>query len=293
MVRRIDVNCDMGEGFGAYTIGDEAALLRWISSANIACGFHAGDATVMRRTVRLCLERGVRIGAHPGLPDLQGFGRRTMALSAGEIYDIMLYQIGALMGIAQAEGGAVEHIKPHGALYHMAESDPIISEAIAQAVAKVAPAAALVGLSRGVLTGAGAALGLSVRHEAFADRGYRQDGTLLPRSVPGAVLTEPAQAAEQALMIAKDGSVRTKDGKVIHVYADTLCIHGDGPHALQHAQAISNALSQAGIVMGGTANEIEGTGPGGRSESLTSPDKASGAIIYSKPSHKTLPPAER
>lgn len=243
----IDLNCDMGESFGTYRLGNDEELLRWVSSANIACGFHAGDASVMRRTVRLCLEQGVHIGAHPGLPDLQGFGRRPMAIKPEQIYEIALYQIGALQSIARAEGGQVEHIKPHGALYHMAESDPEIAASIARAAADAGGELALFGLSGGRLIAAGRAHGLRVRQEAFADRAYRIDGSLLPRGEPGAVATDPAVAARQALRLAREGEAATTDGKLVSVAVDTICIHGDSPHALDHVRSIHEALTKHGI----------------------------------------------
>lgn len=246
----MDLNCDMGESFGAYAIGDDGELLRWVSSANIACGFHAGDASVMRKTVLLCLERNVGLGAHPGLPDLQGFGRRTMALPPEYIYEITLYQIGALQAIARAEGGRLGHVKPHGALYHMAEADDRIAEAIAKATARAGGELALVGLSGGRLAAAGTALGLPVRHEAFADRAYRSDGSLMPRSEPGAVLGDPEAAARQALQLARDATAETGQGARVHVVADTICIHGDNPQAADYAKAIHRTLTAAGIGIG-------------------------------------------
>ncbi|TLS52963.1 5-oxoprolinase subunit PxpA [Paenibacillus antri] len=245
----IDLNCDTGESYGAYRLGDDDALLRRVSSANVACGFHAGDATVMRRTVRTCLAHGVRIGAHPGLPDLQGFGRRAMALSPDDVYDIALYQIGALQAIAAAEGGRVEHVKPHGALYHMAEADDSIAEALARAASRTG-GLTLVGLSGGRLVAAGRAASVPVWEEAFADRAYRSDGALLPRSSPGAVLDSPSAAAEQALRLARDGEAIANDGQAVSLKVDTICIHGDGPHAAETADAIRAALAAAGIRIG-------------------------------------------
>ncbi len=245
----IDLNCDTGEGYGAYRIGDDDALLRRVSSANIACGFHAGDATVMRRTVRSCLALGVRIGAHPGLPDLQGFGRRAMALSADDVYDMTLYQIGALQAIAGAEGGRVEHVKPHGALYHMAESDDRVAEAIARAAARTG-GLTVVGIAGGRLVAAARASGLSAWEEAFADRAYRKDGGLMPRSAAGAVLVDPAAAARQALRLAKTGEAEAACGGIVRMRVDTICIHGDGPRAAELADAIRLTLEHEGIRIG-------------------------------------------
>ncbi|MCI3920144.1 LamB/YcsF family protein [Paenibacillus sp. TRM 82003] len=251
MSRVIDINCDMGEGFGAYAIGGDDALVAWVSSANIACGFHAGDPSVMRRTVKSCLAAGVAIGAHPGLPDRQGFGRRSMALTAEEVFEIVVYQIGALQAIARAEGGSMGHVKPHGALYHMAETDRNVSEAIVRAVASASPDAALVGFSQGRLVAAGEAAGLRVRHEAFADRTYRRDGTLTPRTEPGAVIAAAAAAAAQALDLATNGRVRTAEGEWIPIRADTICLHGDAREAPAFAEAIHRALAERGIHIGG------------------------------------------
>jgi len=242
----IDLNADIGESFGGSASGSDEALLRWISSANIACGFHAGDAKTMRRTVHACLQSGVRIGAHPGLPDLQGFGRRAMALSAEEVYEITLYQIGALQAIAAAEGGSVAHVKPHGALYHMAEADEGIASAIARATEKASPGAALVGISGGRLIAAGKEAGLRILEEAFADRAYDRLGKLLPRTSPGAVL-DIEESARQAVRLARDGMARTSDGETIRVRADTICLHGDEPLAAERAEAVNRALTQAGF----------------------------------------------
>lgn len=255
MIATIDINCDMGEGFGAYELGNDEALLRRVSSANIACGFHAGDPAVMRRTVRKCLAAGVAIGAHPGLPDMQGFGRRAMALRAEEVFDIVVYQIGALQAFARAEGGRMGHVKPHGALYHMAEVDRDIAAAIARAVSAAAPESALVGFSQGTLVAEGEAAGLRVRHEAFADRTYRNDGTLAPRTEHGAVLSDPEAVAAQAVELALAGRVKSSGGEWVRVRVDTICLHGDGPQALAFAEAIHRSFANRGIRIGGESNE--------------------------------------
>lgn len=248
----IDLNCDMGEGYGIYRCGDDAELLRHVTSANIACGFHAGDPTVMKRTVRLCLERNVALGAHPGLPDLQGFGRRRMAIPAEEIHDLVLYQIGALHAIAAAEGGRLVHVKPHGALYHMAGEDEAVAAAVAEAVERAADAAGhplmLVALPAGKLAQAGARRGIAVLREAFADRRYAADGSLAPRSAPGSVLTAE-EAAGQALSIARDGTALAAGGSRIRIAADTICLHGDTPGAAATAAAIRQRLQAAGIAV--------------------------------------------
>ncbi|WP_248930151.1 LamB/YcsF family protein [Paenibacillus hamazuiensis] len=246
---RIDLNSDMGESFGAYRIGQDERLLDYVSSANIACGFHAGDPGVMRRTVRLCLDRGVAIGAHPGLPDLAGFGRRELKITAGEAYELTVYQIGALQAFVRAEGGALRHVKPHGALYNMAAADPALAAAIAEAVQRVDPALVLFGLAGSELIRAAARIGLRAAAEAFADRAYRPDGALAPRSERGAVIADAEAAARQAVRIARQRSVTATDGHDIVVAADTLCIHGDGPHALEFAARIRQELEAAGVTV--------------------------------------------
>ncbi|GAA4437578.1 5-oxoprolinase subunit PpxA [Pontibacter saemangeumensis] len=245
----VDLNCDLGESFGAYQLGHDAAVLQYVTSANIACGFHAGDPTVMRRTVQLALERGVAVGAHPGLPDLVGFGRREMAVSREEVYDMVVYQIGALMAFVNAEGGVLHHVKPHGALYNMAAVSAVLAEALAEAVYKVQPQAVLYGLAGSELTKAGERLGLATAHEVFADRTYQQDGTLTPRSSPGALITEQADAVLQVLRMVKEGKVTSQQGQDVLIRADTVCIHGDGPHALAFARQIQEVLRSEEILL--------------------------------------------
>jgi UPF0271 protein len=228
------LNCDIGEGFGVYRTGEDERLLDVVTSANIACGFHAGDPATMLRTVRLCAERGVAIGAHPGLPDMAGFGRREMAISPQEAYEMTVYQLGALYGFVRAEGAVMRHVKPHGALYNMAAADAGLAEAIAEAVRRVDAALVLVGLAGSELVRAGAAAGLATAAEAFADRRYRQDGTLVPRREPGAMIGDAAEAVGQVLRLAAAGQ------------AQTVCVHGDGPHALEFASRVRQGLQQAG-----------------------------------------------
>jgi UPF0271 protein len=244
---KIDLNCDMGESFGRYTLGNDAALMPHITSANIACGLHASDPLVMDRTVKLAREHGVAIGAHPGLPDLQGFGRRPMQLSPEEAEAFVLYQLGALAGFAQAAGTELVHVKPHGALYNQAAQDRPLAEAIVRGVARFSRGLIVVGLANSQLIKAGQAAGLAVAREAFADRAYEADGSLRSRRLPGAVLHEPAQAAEQAVRIACEGLVVTWDGEHVPVQAETLCVHGDTPTALTIVQAIRQALAEAGV----------------------------------------------
>jgi 5-oxoprolinase (ATP-hydrolysing) subunit A len=247
---RIDLNADAGESFGAWAIGDDAALLPHITSINIACGFHAGDPSIIRRTMRLAAQAGVHAGAHPGYPDLQGFGRRPMALAPGEVEDLVLYQVAALLGIAQSERTRLSHVKPHGALYNQAAHDTALASAIARAVASLDPSLALVGLAGSTLIDAGAGAGLRVLAEAFADRAYLADGSLAPRCAPGAVIHDPALIAERAVRIVRDGRVRSLSGEAdVPVRADTLCIHGDTPGAPVLAQTVRAALEAAGILV--------------------------------------------
>lgn len=244
---RIDLNCDCGESFGVWRIGDDEAVLPHVTSANVACGAHAGDPEVMRQTVRLCRRLGVAVGAHPGFPDLQGFGRRTLPLTPSEIENVVLTQIGALYAIARAEGVALRHVKPHGALYNVAAVDPAVAEAIVRAVVAFSHELILVGLAGSVLVEAGAAAGLTVAREAFADRGYAADGSLLPRHAPGALILDPAQNLAQALAIVTKGHVESADGRSVPVVADTLCIHGDTPGAAERAAYLRQGLIAAGV----------------------------------------------
>ena len=246
---RIDLNCDLGESFGAYVIGQDEALLGLISSANIACGFHAGDPGVMSRTVRAAAERGVALGAHPGLPDREGFGRRAMALSAEDIYHATLYQIGALAAFARVHGQPLRHVKPHGALYAMAETDEGVAQALARAVLDFDAGLALFGLAGGRLVREGRERGLTVCEEAFVDRAYRPDGRLSPRSAPGAVIRDPAEAARRALRLVMEGSLTAVGGAALAIRADTLCIHGDESSALSVARAVRATLREHGVTI--------------------------------------------
>lgn len=249
MLYQVDLNCDMGESFGAYRIGNDEAILPYITSVNIACGFHAGDPATMKKTVRRALDHEVAIGAHPGLPDLQGFGRRNMAISPQEAYEYVVYQIGALHAFVRAEGGVMQHVKPHGALYNMAAVDGKLAEGIAEAVYRVNPELILVGLAGSQLIEMGKKAGLRVKSEVFADRTYQQDGTLTSRSQPDALITDEEVAASQVIRMVKEGKVMTRQAKDIDIAAETICIHGDGPHALAFARRIRASLEAAGIVV--------------------------------------------
>lgn len=246
-MRRIDLNCDLGESYGAWRMGDDATVLGEVSSANIACGFHAGDPDTMRRTVQLAAARGVAIGAHPSLPDLQGFGRREMAISADEAQALVLYQIGALSAFAHSEGVRLHHVKPHGALYNMAARDRVLAAAIAAAVAGFDRSLILVGLAGSASLAAGRAAGLAVAAEAFCDRRYCADGSLTPRREPGAVIHDIDEAVAQGLSIALHGSAIDANGNPVAINADTLCIHGDRPDAAAFARRLRTALHDAGV----------------------------------------------
>ena len=246
-MKTLDLNCDMGEGFGAWTMGDDAALLDHVTSANIACGFHAGDPGTIHRTVKLALEKGVAVGAHPSLPDLQGFGRRHMNVSAQEAYDLVVYQVGALAGFATACGGRLSHVKAHGALYNMAAKDVNLAQAIARAVKDFDARLVLFGLAGSELVRAGEQAGLKIANEVFADRTYQADGSLTPRSRPDAMIHDPALAIAQVRRMIDEGKVKSVNGADVVVRADTLCIHGDEPNAVEFARRIRAALVADGV----------------------------------------------
>lgn len=247
----VDLNCDMGESFGPWRMGNDAELMKHVSSVNIACGFHAGDATTMRKTVELAIENGIAIGAHPGYPDLQGFGRRNMSMSPVEIYDIVLYQVSALKGICEGFNTRLNHVKPHGALYNQAAKDRSMSRAIADAVVRADASLVLYGLSGSLMITEAAAAGLKTASEAFTDRTYQPDGTLTPRTEPNALISDVKTAAAQALQMVTTGNVTATDGSTISIKADTICIHGDGENALEFASAISVLLRENGIAVRG------------------------------------------
>lgn len=243
----LDLNADLGESFGAWRMGDDAGVMPWITSANVACGFHAGDPAIMQATVALCVEHGVAIGAHTSLPDIQGFGRREMRVAPGEVHAQTLYQVGALHAFARAAGTRLHHVKPHGALYNMAARDRGLADAIAMAVRAFDPALILVGLAGGALVEAGLAAGLPVQREGFCDRRYRNDGALTPRSEAGAVIEDIDAVVTQAIAIATRGEVAADDGSTVRVEADTLCVHGDRAGAALFAERLRRALEAAGV----------------------------------------------
>lgn len=238
----VDLNADLGEG-----APDDADLLALVSSANIACGWHAGDARLMQRTVAAALDRGVALGAHPSYPDRENFGRREMQLSPDDVRADLIYQIGALDALVKAQGGRLHHVKPHGALYNQAARDPALADAIATAVLDVDPSLALYGLAGSELPRAAERAGLRAVAEVFADRGYRADGSLVPRSQPGAFVDDVDAAVARTLRMVRDGTVQAVTGETVPLRADTICLHGDGPHALAFARAIHAALTQAGV----------------------------------------------
>src|SRR5690606_10306735 len=243
----IDLNCDMGESFGSWTMGNDAAIMPYVSSVNIACGFHAGDPIIMMNTIDLAIPHGVNIGAHPGYPDLAGFGRRHLFMSPKEVYAAVLYQIGALSAIARARGAELHHVKPHGALYNLAAKDRVYAEAIADAIYAFDSSLILYGLSGSELTRAGKEKGLSVFHEVFADRTYQADASLTPRTEPNAILKTPEEAVDQIIRILQTGEVITRSGHAIPIEADSICIHGDHEGAAEFAKQIYQQLTDFDI----------------------------------------------
>ena len=244
-MKTIDLNCDMGESYGAWKMGNDAEVMRYITSANIACGFHGGDPATIRKTVALALERGVAIGAHPSLPDRQGFGRRVMQIKPQEMYDLVVYQAGAVEAFARAAGARLHHVKCHGALYNMAATDEALSEAMVRAVKDLG--VMLYALSNSKNHAVAKKAGIPVAGEVFADRGYADDGTLAPRDLPGGLIEDPALAVKQALAMIEQGYVTSLSGRRVPVAADTLCLHGDQPGAVAFARALRQAFSEKGI----------------------------------------------
>lgn len=247
--RCIDLNADVGESLGPWRMGEDEALIPLVSSVNVACGLHAGDPLTIERTVRLALAHGVAVGAHPGYPDIAGFGRREMDLARDELEASIVYQVGALMGIARSLGTTVRHVKPHGALYNRAARDPATAEAVAAAVRRLSGELVLVGLAGSVALEAGRAAGLAVAAEAFVDRAYEPDGSLRSRRLADSLVADPAAAAARAVSLAVEGTVRAVDGTHLPVAADTLCVHGDTPGVAALAAAARAALVDAGVAI--------------------------------------------
>ncbi|KOP71937.1 LamB/YcsF family protein [Cytobacillus solani] len=246
---RIDLNADIGESFGAYTIGEDQALFQHITSANIACGFHAGDFNVIKETVKSAKNFGVAIGAHPGYPDLQGFGRRELQMTAREIYNCVVYQIGALKIFCEIHGAPLQHVKPHGALYNAAAEKSEVAEAIAEAVYDSIPEAYLFGLCNSELIHAGQKIGLKTASEAFADRRYTDEGRLCSRLLQDAVLKSFDDILGQVKEIVINGRVRTQSGQLLSLQADTICFHGDGKNAALYTSKIRKLLEDAGVLV--------------------------------------------
>jgi UPF0271 protein len=244
----MDLNADLGESFGHWTLGDDTALVEHLTSANLACGFHAGDFRVMDATVALCASAGVAVGAQPGYPDLLGFGRRPLPFEPDEVTAMVRYQVGALEAFCRAHGVEMQHVKPHGALYNQAARDPALAAAIARAVAGFSRDLALFGLaSSEPMASAAADAGLRFVPEAFADRRYLADGSLQPRQVAGSLLADPAEAAAQAVAVATDGAVTADDGSRVELRAESICCHGDTPGAVEIAAAVRRGLEAAGV----------------------------------------------
>ncbi len=245
---KIDLNSDLGESFGAYKIGKDREIVPLVSSANIACGFHAGDPTVMANTVKLCKESSTAVGAHPGFDDLQGFGRRNMSISPEDAKNIIIYQIGALDAFCRANGIQMQHVKPHGALYNMAAKDTKLADAICEGIYEYNPSLILMGLAGSEMIKSAKKIGLPYASEVFADRAYEDDGTLVARTKPGAMITDENEAVERVISMIKTHTVKTVSGKTIEIIPDSVCVHGDSEKALAFVEKIRKAL---------TAEEVE------------------------------------
>ena len=248
-MKKVDLNCDMGESYGAWKMGADAEVMPFISSANIASGFHAGDPATIRKTVKLAVDHGVAIGAHPSLPDLMGFGRRVMRISPQDMYDLVVYQAGAVEAFARAAGAKLHHVKCHGALYNMAANDEGLSEAMVRAVKDLGSGVILYCLSQSRNFELAKKAKIPVAGEVFADRGYSDDGTLAPRDKPGGMIVDAAASEKQALAMILEGHVTSLSGKKVPVAADTMCLHGDQPGAVAFAQHLRKAFSKKGITV--------------------------------------------
>lgn len=246
-MKRVDLNCDLGESFGNYKLGMDEAVLPYISSANVACGFHASDPLVMMNTVKMAVENHTAVGAHPGYPDLVGFGRRNMTVSFDEAKSMVMYQIGALDAFCKANGIEMQHVKPHGAMYNMAGKDAGLAKAICEGICEINPNLILLGQDGSELAKAAKAAGLAVAAEVFADRAYEEDGSLVARSKPGAMITDEDEAIARVLRMVKEGKVTAITGKDIAIKADSICVHGDGPKALEFVKKIRERLESEGI----------------------------------------------
>lgn len=243
----VDLNCDLGESFGAYTMGMDAEVIPKVTSVNVACGYHAGDPLIMEKTVALAKQHGVAIGAHPGFPDLMGFGRRQMVVTPEEAGAYVKYQVGALMAFAKGHGLRLQHVKPHGALYNMAAKDEKLAEGICKAIYSIDHELIFMGLAGSVMLEAAERIGLKTASEVFADRAYNDDGSLVARSKPGAVIHDPEAAVARAVKMAKEGKVISINGKEIDIRADSICVHGDNPKAIETVIKLRNALIEQGV----------------------------------------------
>ncbi len=248
-MKKIDLNCDMGESYGAWKMGADAEVMPFITSANIACGFHGGDPATIRKTVRLAVDHGVAIGAHPSLPDLMGFGRRVMRISPQDMYDLVVYQAGAVEAFARAAGAKLHHVKCHGALYNMAANDEALSEAMVRAVKDLGSGVALYALSGSKNLEIGKKAGVRTVGEVFADRGYSDDGTLAPRDKAGGMIVDAAASVKQALAMIEEGYVTSLAGKRVPVAADTMCLHGDQPGAVTFAKTLRETFKERNITV--------------------------------------------
>lgn len=246
-MKTIDLNCDLGESFGAYTIGMDAEVIPYISSANVACGYHASDPVVMARTVALAKQAGIRVGAHPGFPDLMGFGRRNMNVSPAEAKAYMTYQMGALAAFCKAAGMKMTHVKPHGALYNMAGKDEKLATALCESIAEYDSELVILALSGSEMLRAAEKTGIRAASEVFADRAYEEDGSLVARQKPGAMITDEEEAIARVIRMAKEGKVTAVTGRDIEIKADSVCVHGDGPKALDFVRRIRERLNEEGI----------------------------------------------
>lgn len=246
-MKTIDINCDLGESYGAWKMGNDEGVMPHITSANVACGFHGGDPATIRSTVKLAVANGVAVGAHPSLPDIMGFGRRAMKLTPDEAYDLVIYQAGAVQAFARAAGTRLHHVKCHGAFYNMAATDEGLADGIARAVRDLGDGVILYALSGSRMMEAGKRLGIPTIAEVFADRSYQDDGTLTPRTRPGAMIEDESAAVAQALGMVEQGSLRSQSGKTVKVDAGTICLHGDQAGAVQFALALRGAFKSRGI----------------------------------------------
>ena len=243
----IDINSDLGESFGSYSIGNDSEVMKYITSANIACGFHAGDPLVIEKTIKLALDNNVSIGAHPGYPDLVGFGRRSMKISVDELRSLILYQVGALKSMTETLGGRLNHVKLHGALYNDLVLNYNMATVACEAIKRIDPALIFVGLANSLMLEAAMDVGLNVANEFFADRAYNDDGTLVPRSHKDAVIFDQNICLNQIHQLVTDKKIKTIYGKTIPMHADTICVHGDNEHAVEFVKALNQFLKEKGI----------------------------------------------